>query len=84
MLNGFKFSNHELAELRQHHHPQLHHHLHHLSHHQRVYHWPSKHTSLIEQRHLDLPTVSCNAINTMEQLEHPPPLPMKKKHSKYD
>lgn len=50
----------------------------------RTYQLQSRHCSLIDSRRLDNPAGSCNAINmTSGQNEEPPPLPMKKKHSKF-
>lgn len=43
--------------------------------------YQSKHKSL-DPRRFEIPVGSCNSINLDGHLEEPPPLPMKKKHSK--
>lgn len=73
-----------LSPLQQHHLQQQHHHHHpHTCSAQQLQQWQSKHHSLIEGPRLQLAgSGSCSAFD-QRHLEEPPPLPMKKKHSKW-
>lgn len=89
----FKFSKHiyfsEIPELRPHHHThyssysQHNHQFHHNHYQHHVSPWQqTKHQSLLDSRHLVSGFVSsCTSIGDPEQ---PPPLPVKKKHSKFN
>ncbi|KRF99624.1 uncharacterized protein Dwil_GK25837, isoform B [Drosophila willistoni] len=94
MMDEVDDSGAEIAELRQmspHHHHRLHHHQqqHQQHHHQHNHHssssqlhqWHSKHHSLIEPPQNSHFASSCTAFDR-HLAEEPPPLPMKKKHSK--